>query len=201
MNNEVHWDGTCPDVNKIMISHSYLLMRQWGIFCQSKPMTHFDDVNSSFCTPHYLLAPETNASSAGSQCLKDSEDDPWISTVKINFNDHNFSWPQKASNNEHYLCVCAKVKHLCMAMLRFTRSLRNSRGEWRGEFRGESQEDILGDPQGEPDIDCGLSWMGWGLLSGKEPASPELPERASLMLLCKGWTKPDLLCSSLSPER
>lgn len=38
-NNEVHWDDTGPDVNKIMIFHSYLLIRQWGFFCHSKPMT------------------------------------------------------------------------------------------------------------------------------------------------------------------
>lgn len=85
--------------------------------------------------------------------------------------------------------MCAKVKRLCRAMLRFMRSLRNSRGEWRGEFRGESQGDILGDPQGEPDVDWGFRWMGWGLLSGKESASPELSQRASLMLPVWGFNK------------
>lgn len=93
--------------------------------------------------------------------------------------------------------MCAKVKRLCSAMLRFMRSLRNSRGEWRGEFRGESQGDIRGDPQGEADFDCGFSWMGWGLLIGKVPAPPDFSQRISLMLLCYGLTKPDLGCWSL----
>lgn len=96
----------------------------------------------------------------------------------------------KATHYQLYLGVCAKVKRLCKAMLRFMRSLRNSSGEWRGEFRGEPQGDILGDPQGEPDTDRGL-------LRGNEPASTELPQRASLMLPFTGPTKPDLLCWSL----
>ena len=91
-------------------------------------------------------------------------------------------WQQSDSNYSHYLGVCAKVKRLCRAMLRFMRSLRNSWGEWRGEFRGE--------PQGD-------SWMGWGLLGEKESASRELCHRASLMLPSEGLTKIDLLCGSL----
>lgn len=91
---------------------------------------------------------------------------------------------------QHYLGVCARVKRLCKARLRFTRSLRNSRGEeCRGEFWGESQGDILGDWQGEPDMDCGFSRMGWGLLCGKESASPGLCQRASLMLLRRKFNR------------
>lgn len=89
----------------------------------------------------------------------------------------------------------AKVKRRCRAMLRFIRSLRNSRGEWRGEFRGEPQGDILGDPQGEQD-DWGFSWMAWGLLSGKEPASSELSQGASLILLFIGLIKLLLIYSA-----
>lgn len=73
-------------------------------------------------------------------------------------------------------------------MLRFIRSLWNSRGECRGEFRGELQGDIPGDPQGERE-DWGFSWLAWGLLSGKEPASPELSLGASLIMQIEGSTK------------
>lgn len=90
----------------------------------------------------------------------------------------------------------AKVKRRCRAMLRFIRSLRNNRGEWRGEFRGEPQGDILGDPQGKQD-DWGFSWMAWGLLSGKEPASSELSQGASLILLFIGLIKLLLIYSAV----
>lgn len=39
-NNEVYWDDTGPDVSKIMISHSYLLVRQWGFFIASANSWH-----------------------------------------------------------------------------------------------------------------------------------------------------------------
>lgn len=83
-------------------------------------------------------------------------------------------------------------------MLRFIRSLRKSKGEWRGELRGESQGDILGEPQGEPDIECALRLMGWVSLQEEWPASPELSQTISLMLLSKGLSSyTDVLCGLL----
>lgn len=86
--------------------------------------------------------------------------------------------------------MCARVKRLCRVMLRFIRSLRKSSGEWRGEFRGEPRGDILGDPQGEPPVDRGFSLIGCVLFDGERPISPELSEKASLMLL---WIVPQNL--------
>ncbi|KAJ8374747.1 hypothetical protein SKAU_G00053270 [Synaphobranchus kaupii] len=97
-----------------------------------------------------------------------------------------------------YLGVCARVKRLCRARLRFIRSFRNSSGEFRGELRGEFRGDIPGEPLGDAPVDLGFSLMGWFPVG--ESCFSKSSRTFSLMASRVSGSRPlnaDLICPAL----